>query len=342
MKHQESHITAHQYPMAMNRELLFRQHCLRQRTQYETYRFKLDSVYLKTKTIWRITGNGYEFNTRLWSQFKFVLISIFQDLFERSKFSRPNDCHFYCWKINSLCLTHNRIAIWSAMQRFICHFVTVFSTICRDSMMKSPFVVDLMTHALKKWQLKYSCRKTVHSFANVCPDVSKSAMILKFQWHHCFSKHHCWRKKGSPDRMCPLCIFSTKITISEARKRMNSSDSRNFYVNIFFSYNWAIGQNSSNGINAWYIYWLELTANTGGLLGIFMGFSVFSFVEMFYFLTIRPYCHYVTTSDRRRQAFNRIFKRIKNLRPRTKPSPFNRRIEHADVHENHIVYPYVG
>lgn len=233
MKHQESHITAHQYPMAMNRELLFRQHCLKQRMQYGNYPFKLDSVYLKTKTIWRITGNVNEFNTRLRSQFTFVFISIFQDLFERSKFSRLNCSLFCCWKINSLCSTHNRIAIWNVMQRFICHFVTAFSTICRDSMMKLPFVVALMTHVLKKWQLKCRCRKTVHSFANVCPDVSKSAMILKFQWRHCFSKHHCWRKKGLPDRMCPSCIFSTKITISEARRRTNLLDSRNFYVNIF-------------------------------------------------------------------------------------------------------------
>lgn len=31
-------------------------------------------------------------------------------------------------------------------------------------------------------------------------------------------------------------------------------------------------------------------ANTGGLLGLFMGFSVVSLIEIFYFMTIRPYC----------------------------------------------------
>lgn len=32
------------------------------------------------------------------------------------------------------------------------------------------------------------------------------------------------------------------------------------------------------------------TANTGGLLGLFMGFSVVSIVEIVYFMSVRPYC----------------------------------------------------
>lgn len=31
-------------------------------------------------------------------------------------------------------------------------------------------------------------------------------------------------------------------------------------------------------------------ANTGGLLGLFMGFSVISLIEILYFITFRPYC----------------------------------------------------
>lgn len=31
-------------------------------------------------------------------------------------------------------------------------------------------------------------------------------------------------------------------------------------------------------------------ANTGGLLGLFMGFSVISIIELIYFMTFRPYC----------------------------------------------------
>lgn len=33
-----------------------------------------------------------------------------------------------------------------------------------------------------------------------------------------------------------------------------------------------------------------VAANTGGLLGLFMGFSVVSIIEIFYFMSVRPYC----------------------------------------------------
>lgn len=33
-----------------------------------------------------------------------------------------------------------------------------------------------------------------------------------------------------------------------------------------------------------------ITANTGGLLGLFMGFSVVSLIEIIYFMSLRPYC----------------------------------------------------
>lgn len=34
----------------------------------------------------------------------------------------------------------------------------------------------------------------------------------------------------------------------------------------------------------------SFAANTGGLLGLFMGFSVVSIIELLYFMTFRPYC----------------------------------------------------
>lgn len=37
---------------------------------------------------------------------------------------------------------------------------------------------------------------------------------------------------------------------------------------------------------------LLVLANTGGLLGLFMGFSVVSIIELIYFMTFRPYCAY--------------------------------------------------
>ncbi|XP_013106042.1 pickpocket protein 28 [Stomoxys calcitrans] len=34
----------------------------------------------------------------------------------------------------------------------------------------------------------------------------------------------------------------------------------------------------------------EFLSNTGGLLGLFMGFSIFSLIEIIYYVTVRPYC----------------------------------------------------
>lgn len=46
------------------------------------------------------------------------------------------------------------------------------------------------------------------------------------------------------------------------------------------------------------------SANTGGLLGLFMGFSVVSIIEIIYFISLRPYC----TSRREREKFDRNIK----------------------------------
>lgn len=37
----------------------------------------------------------------------------------------------------------------------------------------------------------------------------------------------------------------------------------------------------------------EFLANCGGFLGLFMGFSILSLVEMFYYSTIRNFCNYL-------------------------------------------------
>lgn len=43
----------------------------------------------------------------------------------------------------------------------------------------------------------------------------------------------------------------------------------------------------------------SFAANTGGLLGLFMGFSIFSVIEIFYYVTMRPYCASRTLRQRR-------------------------------------------
>lgn len=47
------------------------------------------------------------------------------------------------------------------------------------------------------------------------------------------------------------------------------------------------------------------SANIGGLLGLFMGFSIFSIIEVLYFLSIRPWCSYVKEKKKNRKLFKR-------------------------------------
>ncbi|KAH8373199.1 hypothetical protein KR009_002093, partial [Drosophila setifemur] len=42
----------------------------------------------------------------------------------------------------------------------------------------------------------------------------------------------------------------------------------------------------------------EFLSNTGGLLGLFMGFSIFSVIEIVYYITVRPYCASRTLKQR--------------------------------------------
>lgn len=58
------------------------------------------------------------------------------------------------------------------------------------------------------------------------------------------------------------------------------------------------------------------SANIGGLLGLFMGFSVFSIIEILYFLSIRPYCSYLRDGGRRRQAIDRMTQRLRQFKTR--------------------------
>ncbi|KAH8397812.1 hypothetical protein KR222_002754 [Zaprionus bogoriensis] len=43
----------------------------------------------------------------------------------------------------------------------------------------------------------------------------------------------------------------------------------------------------------------DFLSNIGGLLGLFMGFSIFSVIEIFYYVTMRPFCAFRTIRQRR-------------------------------------------
>jgi hypothetical protein len=44
--------------------------------------------------------------------------------------------------------------------------------------------------------------------------------------------------------------------------------------------------------NSYLIHWFIFTASCGGLLGLYLGFSILSFVEIIYFFTVRLCCNF--------------------------------------------------
>lgn len=83
----------------------------------------------------------------------------------------------------------------------------------------------------------------------------------------------------------------------------------------------------------------EFLSNTGGLLGLFMGFSVISISELFYFMTIRPYCNYLRISDKRRHKFKRLFRKVQKLRFKKKSDEAANALVLRTV--DNVVLPYV-
>lgn len=85
---------------------------------------------------------------------------------------------------------------------------------------------------------------------------------------------------------------------------------------------------------------LLLSANTGGLLGLFMGFSVISISELFYFMSIRPYCNYLRISEKRRRLFGGVFQKVRNLRIKKKSEVVTQEFLKKN-HVHNTVFPYI-
>ncbi|XP_053949282.1 pickpocket protein 28 [Anastrepha ludens] len=66
----------------------------------------------------------------------------------------------------------------------------------------------------------------------------------------------------------------------------------------------------------------EFLSNTGGLLGLFMGFSIFSIIEIFYYVTLRPYCANRTMQLSRHRRHGRM-KCERTIRCRVKPGKYD-------------------
>lgn len=129
---------------------------------------------------------------------------------------------------------------------------------------------------------------------------------------------------------CTHIMPSQAFAVKELRNWLDSLTSyvRFSFINIFIVF-------LSNNL-----MYLSLKANMGGLLGLFMGFSVISVIEMFYFISIRPYCNHLRLSQRRRKIIGKIVQKMENLRQR-KTSPIIIRT----VQTNSIIeksYPFMN
>lgn len=88
--------------------------------------------------------------------------------------------------------------------------------------------------------------------------------------------------------------FLTAETISS--RNVNYIRDNLAIIHIFFIDNAYGGYTKSELIG-----FTEFLSNTGGLLGLFMGFSVISLIEIIYFLSLRPYCAQKRSVKKREQ-----------------------------------------
>lgn len=174
----------------------------------------------------------------------------------------------------------------------------------------------------------------IHCPVIVCRAALKLHMIQKFQWHRCFPMRHCWKTRELPHRTFPSCISIMKIATFGVRQKMRSLVSRNFCVRLPVDVCVVDARFLSHFVFC-------IAANTGGLLGLFMGFSVFSIVEIFYFFTFRPCIHHKKESKKRHQPMKRTAKRYHTNHGRVSKSLLRSRIR-FELPENNSVFPYVN
>lgn len=69
-----------------------------------------------------------------------------------------------------------------------------------------------------------------------------------------------------------------------------------------------------------------------------MGFSVFSIIEMLYFLSLRPYCHYLKNAAKQRETMQRVAQRFGHFRVKDTKNPAS--VKNGTV--NDMVFPHVN
>lgn len=71
----------------------------------------------------------------------------------------------------------------------------------------------------------------------------------------------------------------------------------------------------------------DLVASCGGILGLFMGFSVLSFIEIIYFCTIRPILAYRQRNQLKQQNLNTTRSKILQVKEWSHVKSFSKSIE---------------
>ncbi|XP_036344575.1 pickpocket protein 28-like [Rhagoletis pomonella] len=67
----------------------------------------------------------------------------------------------------------------------------------------------------------------------------------------------------------------------------------------------------------------DFVSSTGGILGLFMGFSVFSIIEIIYYVTLRPYCASRTVDVSRRRRRHKHMKWLHSIKCRVRPGKYD-------------------
>lgn len=102
-----------------------------------------------------------------------------------------------------------------------------------------------------------------------------------------------------------FCISTFAIFIFAGRKRKNLLASLTFCV--IKMHKVYVDKRFGDRI----IRYLHFSANTGGLLGLFMGFSLVSIVEIIYFMSLRPYYAHMRHYQSHRGAIRQLWQKLK-------------------------------
>lgn len=87
------------------------------------------------------------------------------------------------------------------------------------------------------------------------------------------------------------------------------------------------------------VQYSHFIANTGGILGLFLGFSVLSIIEILYFMLMRPYFEHIRYYQSHRMAVWQILRKTLQCFGFKKKPANTTAIEAID--EKQIIYPYI-